>query len=171
MSDINCNIPSTWRWAPGDRNKDDRTLTWVSNHLRPVHGLDERSWYDVIKIENVSSNYMISDYFVFCCITQLPVSKACICSAPCPNLEHVTPGGGGGPIRSCLQWGGADTEIKVPSCENTERKHSPFKAWSRSVYSHTCYALTARDFFSCLFLPFRSIHMHFFPNRSWFLLC
>ena len=38
------------------------------------------------------------------------------------------------------QWGAADAEIKVPSGENTELKRSPFKAWSRSVYSHTCCA-------------------------------
>ena len=29
---------------------------------------------------------------------------------------------------------------QVPSGENTELKRSPFQAWSRSVYSHTCYA-------------------------------
>ena len=28
----------------------------------------------------------------------------------------------------------------VPSDENAELKGSPFKAWSRSVYCHTCYA-------------------------------
>ena len=38
------------------------------------------------------------------------------------------------------QWGAADAEIKVPSGENTELKRSPFKAWCKSVYSHTCYA-------------------------------
>ena len=38
------------------------------------------------------------------------------------------------------QQGAADAEIKVPSVENTELKVSPFEAWSRSVYSHTCYA-------------------------------
>ena len=38
------------------------------------------------------------------------------------------------------QWGAEDAEIKVRSGENTELKRSPFKAWSRSVYSHTCYA-------------------------------
>ena len=38
------------------------------------------------------------------------------------------------------QWGAADAEIKVPSGENTDLKRSPFKTWSRSVYSHTCYA-------------------------------
>ena len=31
------------------------------------------------------------------------------------------------------QWGAADADIKVPSGENTELKHSPFKAWSRSA--------------------------------------
>ena len=61
-------------------------------------------------------------------------------------------------------------EIKVPSGENTELKCSPFKAWSRSVYSHTCYAY-CQGFLPCLFLPFQSIHLHFFQNLSWFLLC
>ena len=37
------------------------------------------------------------------------------------------------------QWGAADAEIKVSSGENTELNRSPFKARSRSVYSHTCY--------------------------------
>ena len=65
------------------------------------------------------------------------------------------------------QWGAADAEIKVPSGENTELKRSPFQAWSRSVYSHTCYAYCQR-FLPCLFLPFRSIHLHFFQNLSRF---
>ena len=30
---------------------------------------------------------------------------------------------------------------------------------------------TARDFFPCSFLPFRSIRLHFFPNPSRFFLC
>ena len=67
------------------------------------------------------------------------------------------------------QWGAADAEIKVPSGENTELKRSPFKAWSRSVYSHKCYAYR-QGFLPCLFLPFRSIQLHFFQNLSWFLL-
>ena len=50
---------------------------------------------------------------------------------------------------SALQWGAADAEIKTPSGENTELKRSPFEAWSRSVYSHTCYA----DFFLANFFP------------------
>ena len=65
------------------------------------------------------------------------------------------------------QWGAADAEIKVPSGENTERRRSPFKAWSRSVYSHTCYAY-CHGFLPGLFLPFRSIHLHFFQNLSRF---
>ena len=66
---------------------------------------------------------------------------------------------------SAPQWGAADAEIKVPSGENTELQRSPFKAWSRSVYSHTCYAYR-RGFLPCLFLPFQSIHLHFSPNLS-----
>ena len=69
------------------------------------------------------------------------------------------------------QWGAADAEIKVPSVENRELKGSPFKARSRSVYSHTCHAY-CQGFPPCLFLPFRSIHLHFFsPNLSRFFLC
>ena len=72
---------------------------------------------------------------------------------------------------SLPQWGAADAEIKVPSGENTELKRSPFNAWNRSVYSHTCYAYR-QGFLPCLFLPFRSIHLHFFSkNLSRFFLC
>ena len=39
-----------------------------------------------------------------------------------------------------LQWRASDTDIIVSFGENTELKHSPFRAWSRSVYSHTCCA-------------------------------
>ena len=63
------------------------------------------------------------------------------------------------------QWGAADAEIKVPSGENTELKRSPFQAWSTSVYSHTCYTY-CQGFLPCLFLHFRSIHLHFFQNLS-----
>ena len=38
------------------------------------------------------------------------------------------------------QWGAAGAEIKVPSDENTEVNGSPFKALSKSVYIHACYA-------------------------------
>ena len=65
------------------------------------------------------------------------------------------------------QWGAADAEIKVPSGENTELKRSPFQAWSRSVYSHTCYAYY-QGVLPCLFLPFQSIHLHCFQNLSIF---
>ena len=36
-------------------------------------------------------------------------------------------------------------------------------AWSRSVYSHTCYAY-CQGFLPYLFLHFRSIHLHFFQT-------
>ena len=68
------------------------------------------------------------------------------------------------------QWGAADAEMKVPSGENTELKRSPFKVWSRSVYSHTCYAY-CQGFLPSLFLPFPSIQLHFFQNLSRFFLC
>ena len=64
---------------------------------------------------------------------------------------------------SVPQWGAADAETKVPSGENTELKRSSFKVWRRSVFSHTCYAY-CQGFLLCLFLPFRSIHLHFFPK-------
>ena len=63
------------------------------------------------------------------------------------------------------QWGAADAEIKIPSDENIELKRSTFKAWSRSVYSHTCYAY-CHGFLPCLFQPFRSIQLNFFQNLS-----
>ena len=50
------------------------------------------------------------------------------------------------------QWGAADTEIKIPPGENTKLKRSPFQAWSRSVYSHTCYAY-CQGVLPCLFHP------------------
>ena len=56
-------------------------------------------------------------------------------------------------------------EIKVPSVENSELKSSPFKAWSKSVYSHKCYDYY-QGFLSDLFRHFRSIHLHFFQNLS-----
>ena len=52
-------------------------------------------------------------------------------------------------------------KLKVPPGENTELKRSPFKAWSRSVYSHTGYAYCL-GFLPCLFPPFWSIYLHFF---------
>ena len=73
-------------------------------------------------------------------------------------------------FRASPQYWAADAEIKVPFGENAELKRSPFKAWSRSVYSHTSYAY-CQEFLPCLFLPFRSIHLHFFQNLSRIFLC
>ena len=68
------------------------------------------------------------------------------------------------------QWGAADAEVKVPSGEDTELKRSPFQAWSRSEYSYTCYAY-CQGFLPCLFLHFKSIHLHFFQNLSRIFSC
>ena len=62
------------------------------------------------------------------------------------------------------QWGAADAEIKVPSGENTELKRSPFKVWSRSVYSHTCYVY-CQGFLSFLLISTLPVHSPaFFPK-------
>ena len=63
-------------------------------------------------------------------------------------LSLIKAVGYGVPHFTSLQWGAADAEIKVPSGENLELKGFPFKVWSRSVYSHTCYAYCQE------FLPF-----------------
>ena len=68
------------------------------------------------------------------------------------------------------QWGAANAEIKVPSGENTELKRSPFKAWSRSVYSHTCYAF-CQGFLLCLFVPFGSFTCIFSKTSPDVFLC
>ena len=74
--------------------------------------------------------------------------------------------------------GAADAKMIVPFGENTELKRSPFKAWSRSVYSHTCYAY-CQGFFLAYFYtsgPFTCIFpkpLPIFPvlavANSWFL--
>ena len=62
------------------------------------------------------------------------------------------------------QWGAADAEMKVPSGENTELKRSPFKAWSRSIYSHYCYAY-CQGFLSFLLISTLPVHSPaFFPK-------
>ena len=65
------------------------------------------------------------------------------------------------------QWGAADAEIKVQSGENTELKRSPFKAWSKSVYSHTCYAY-CQGFLSYFYTsgPFTCIFSKTSPDFS-----
>ena len=62
--------------------------------------------------------------------------------------------------------GAADAEIKVPSGENTELKHSPFKAWSRLVYSHI-----SKDFFLACFYPSGPFTCTFFPKHFLILSC
>ena len=86
---------------------------------------------------------------VICCETgSAPFFFSCKAGGTCFSL-------------SAPQLGAVDAEIEVPSGENTELKHSPFKAWSRSVYSHACYAY-CQGFLPCVFLPFQYIYLHFF---------
>ena len=61
-------------------------------------------------------------------------------------------------------------KFKVPSDENTDLKRSPFKAWSRSVYSHTCYAF-CQGFLLCLFVPFGSFTCIFSKTSPDVFLC
>ena len=56
-------------------------------------------------------------------------------------------------------------KLKSHQMRTQSLKVSPFKSWSRSVYCHACYAY-CQEFLPCLFLPFRSIHLHFFQNLS-----
>ena len=71
-----------------------------------------------------------------------------------------------------LQWGAAGAEIEVPSVENMALKGSPFKAWSRSVFSHSITAMLAIiDFFLANFYlsgPFTCIFSKTSPR---FFLC
>ena len=56
-------------------------------------------------------------------------------------------------------------KVKGPSDESTELKGSPFKAGSRSVYSHSCYAY-CQGSLPCSFQPFQSIHLHSPPKKK-----
>ena len=74
-------------------------------------------------------------------------------------------------LGNSLQWGAADAEIKVSSGENAELKRSPFKAWSRSVYSYTCYAY-CQGFLSFLLISTLPVHSPaFFPKPHPILPC
>ena len=67
--------------------------------------------------------------------------------------------------RLALQWGPADAEVVVPSVETPEAdKCSPFKAWSRSEYSHAC-LVSARHLFLVLNLFVPGPPTFMFPNR------
>ena len=70
---------------------------------------------------------------------------------------------------SILQWGTADTEIKVPSVENSElTKVLPCKSWSRSEYSHACFT-HCQEFLPC---PKFCLHSPFtFLANCCFVLC
>ena len=101
-----------------------------------------------------------------CCLEHC-VETVMLCSLCCLErcVETVT-------LRSLFPRSGELRTQKLKShLVRTELKRSPFQAWSRSVYSHTCYAY-CQGFLPCLFLPFRSIHLRFFPKSlPNFFLC
>ena len=70
---------------------------------------------------------------------------------------------------SLPRWEAVDTEIKVPSGENTEFKRSPFKALSSSVYSHICYTYFQR--FLAYFYPSSPFTCIFSKTSPNFFLC
>ena len=51
-------------------------------------------------------------------------------------------------VKENPQWEAVDVEIEIPSVESTELRGSHVKAWSMSVYSHTCYTY-CQGFLSC----------------------
>ena len=59
------------------------------------------------------------------CIPACIMNQCALTTFVCPDTPHR---------------GAADADIKVPSVEKPELEGFPFKAWCRSVYSHTCYA-------------------------------
>ena len=78
----------------------------------------------------------------------------CVCFVLCRVVSGLTP-----------RWGAADAEVKAPSGENTELKRYPFKAWSRSAYSHTCYAY-CQGFLSCLLISTLPVHSPAFFSKT-----
>ena len=126
--------------------------------------------------------FLLCQRILGCCSSRLmahsvPVISACSCRTTLGMCVSVYIGGlinftpqSASAVAVLPQWGAADAEIKVPSGENTDLKRSPFKAWSRSVYSYTCYVYY-QGFLPRFFLLFRSIHLHFFQNVSRFYLC
>ena len=74
-------------------------------------------------------------------------------------------------LDSCApQWGAADTEIKVPSDENTELGGSTLKPGvGQYIAMHA--TLTARDFFLAGFYRSSPFTCIFFKTSSKFFLC
>ena len=61
-------------------------------------------------------------------------------------------------------------KLKTHLLRDQSSKVLPLKTCSRSVLSHACYAY-CRGFLPCLFLPSRSVHLHFFQISPKFFLC
>ena len=75
---------------------------------------------------------------------------------PHPHFTHLSAA-----VSSTFHRGELGTQkLKSHLVRTQELNRSPFKAWSRSAYGHTCYAY-CQGFLPCLFLPFQSIQLHF----------
>ena len=80
------------------KKQENGTLNWIScYHVYHIHGLSGVCWEDVITTENISKIFHQMAFHLnvlhFAYITQLPLSKACICQAPSLNL--------GRPVSTC----------------------------------------------------------------------
>ena len=122
----NAIFPHTFSWSvtscvdPSRSRQDDNDLITSSWIFFPYRLMMPYQWFPEQKIPR-SLTSLISD-------------------RPVQDRWTKQPSQGDAFWKISTQWGAADAEIKVPSVENTDLKRSLFKAWSRSVYSHTCYA-------------------------------
>ena len=101
-------------------------------------------------------------YLILHVYTSVPLSVSTQChvilSIPVPRPYYVY---------TCSPFCLQTQKLKSQQGENTELKRSTFKAWSRSVYSHTRCAY-CQGFLPRLFPSFRSIHLHISQNLSRF---
>ena len=153
-------------WAKrGDATCPSRSgCAWEPARRRPLEPLpiSAHTWsWSKSKIPAIWWRMKTVQFQVWCSCCNMNDEQVCLsaCCTRSPPSRSPSP-----------QWGAADAEIKVSSGENTELKRSPFKTWSRSAYSPTCYGY-CQGFLPCLLLPFRSIHQHFFQILARFFLC
>ena len=122
--------------------------------------------------KKINGIYKVTSYFSFpdtsgACLhcPRTNITETTVCGKPASKLQASL----SGPVLFPPQWGAADAEIKIPLGENTELKRSPFKAWSRSVHSHTCHAYCRGFFFLAYFYtygPFTCIFSKTSPDFS-----
>ena len=116
------------------KKKEKGTLTTISNHrMRTMHSLYKRFWEDnVIQIENIASNIMTSECCMFCHVTGVYLSEACIEATPPLFKFGVTclcAWPDGGPIEGVCLWRPRSTSGLSP----TIRLVAPRNQWSGPV--------------------------------------